>query len=201
MQQINLYQDQFKPQREIPWVLIFVASFCLLLAVMAVVGWSQKQMVQEAKSRLDRQLAQQQPLVESVALLQQRLSARVPSESLKRDLLLLRAELVQRQPLRAALDHAISQENTIPQSLDAFAEKPLKQLWFSRISLMNSGATIQLHGLTPHAQNIPTLIEGFSSQDVFRQQQFSQLELERQENGLYQFLLSTQRGGNDGVGK
>lgn len=201
MQQINLYQDQFKPQREIPWVLIFAASFFLLLAVMAVVSWSQKQTVQKVKLRLDRELAQQQQLVESVDLLQQRLSARVPSESLRRDLQLLRAELVQRQPLRVALDHAMAQENTIPQSLDALAAKPLKQLWFSRILLMNSGATIQLHGLTPHAQNIPTLIEGFSSQEVFRHQQFSQLELERQENGLYQFLLSTQRGGNDGVGK
>lgn len=201
MQQINLYQDQFKPQREIPWVLIVTATFCLLLVVMAGVSWKQKQTIQQAKTRLDRELAQQQQMVESVDLLQQRLSARVPSESLKRDLQLLRAELVQRQPLRAALDHAMAQENTIPQSLDALAARPLKQVWFSRILLMNSGATIQLHGLTPHAQNIPTLIEGFSLQEVFRQQQFSQLELERQENGLYQFLLSTHRGGSDGAGK
>lgn len=201
MQQINLYQDQFKPQREIPWLLILTATLCLLFAVMAVVSWNQKQTIQHAKTRLDRELAQQQQMVESVDLLQQRLSERVPSESLKRDLQLLRAELVQRQPLRAALDHAMAQENTIPQSLDAFAARPLKQLWFSRVFLMNSGATIQLHGLTPHAENIPKLIEGFSSQAVFRQQQFSQLELERQEDGLYKFLLSTQRGSSDGTGK
>ena len=201
MQQINLYQDQFKPHREIPWLLIVTATFCLLLVVMAGISWKQKQTIQQAKTSLDRQRAQQQQMAESVELLQQRLSARLPSESLKRDLQLLRAELVQRQPLRVALDQAMTQENTIPQSLDAFAAKPLKQLWFSRILLMDSGITIRLHGFTPHAQNIPILIDDLSSQEVFRQQQFSQLELERQENGLYQFLLSTKRGDSDGAGE
>lgn len=200
MQQINLYQDQFKPQRHIPWLPILASLFCLLLLVMAGLNWSQQRKAHQANARLEHQLTQQRQLAESVELLQQRLSARVPSESLKRDLQLLRADLVQRQPLRAALDHAMAQENTIPQSLDAFAEKPLKGLWFSRVRLMDSGATIHLYGLTPHPENIPTLIEGFSAQDVFRHQQFAQLELERQSDGLYQFSLSTQRGGSDGGG-
>lgn len=201
MQQINLYQDQFKPQRQIPWLLIVTATLCSLFVVMAVITWQQNRAIRQTKERLDRQLVQQQQLGESVDLLQQRLSARVPSESLKQELQLLRVELLQRQPLRVALEHAMAQENTIPQSLEAFAAKPLKQLWFRRILLTESGSAIQLSGLTQDAGNIPALIEGFSTQSVFQQQQFSQLELERQQNGLYQFLLSTQRGSRDGVGK
>ncbi|MBW2187417.1 MAG: hypothetical protein JRG71_13780, partial [Deltaproteobacteria bacterium] len=75
MQQINLYQDQFKPQREIPWLVIISVTFCLILVVMAGVSWNQKQAIQQAKTRLDREKAQQQQLGESVNLLQQRLSA------------------------------------------------------------------------------------------------------------------------------
>lgn len=198
MQQINLYQDQFKPQREIPWLLICCVVLCVMFLAMYAVNWSQTRAVQELKTRLEHEQGQHQQMLESVEQLQQRLSARTPSESLINDVQLLQTELAQRQPLREALDQAMLQENTVPQSLEAFAVKPLKQLWLSRIVLMESGATIQLHGLTPHAKNIPTLIESLSSQEVFSQQRFSQLELERQEDGLYTFLLSTQRGGNDG---
>lgn len=197
MQQINLYQDQFKPQREIPWLLILITTFCLLFIVMAGVSWNQQRKLQRAEGRLHTEQMQVEKLRESTDLLLQQLSERSPSESLKSDLQLLRAQLVRRQPLQAALSQAMDQENTIPQSLEAFAAKPLKQLWLHKITLSDSGQMIHLQGLAQHAENIPTMIEGFSSQDIFRQQQFSQLELERQPDGLYQFLLSTQRGGYD----
>jgi len=201
MQQINLYQDQFKPQREIPWLLILITTFCVLFVAMVIVSLSQQRTLKQAENRLHAEQIQVEQLRESTNLLQQQLAERSPSESLKSDLQLLRVQLSQRQPLQAALKQAMDQENTIPQSLEAFAAKPLKQLWLRKITLTDSGRTIHLQGLAQSAENIPMLIEGFSAQAVFSQQQFSQLELERQPEGLYQFLLSTQRGGHDGDGE
>ena len=195
IQQINLYQDQFKPQRKIPWALILTGALLLLFVIMAGLNWYQQRTLGQLQSRVQGEESRQQQLMESLDLLQQKLSLRQPSGLLRQQVQALRGQLKQRQPLRIALDRAMAQENTIPASLEGLAAKPLQQLWFTNIVLSAGGTNIRLQGVTLQPDNIPALIEGLSGQQVFAQRQFAQLQLDRQESGLYQFVLSTEMEG------
>ena len=195
MQQINLYQDQFKPQRKTPWTMILTGALLSLFALMAGLNWYQQRTLGQLQSCVHREESRQEQLMESLDILQQKLSMHQPSGLLKQQLQALRTQLKQRQPLRLALDQAMAQENTTPAALEGLAAKPLQQLWFTHISLSGGGTNVRLQGLAIQRDNIPSLVEGLSDQQVFSQQQFAQLQLDRQQSGLYQFVLSTEMEG------
>lgn len=195
MQQINLYQDQFKPQRNISWAMTVTGVLLLFFGIMAGLHWYQQRTLGQLHSHVQREESVQQQLMESLDLLQQKLSARQPGTLLKQQVQSLRKQLKRRQPLRAALERAMAQVNTIPASLEGLAAKPLQQLWFTHVELTAGGTNMRLQGLAIRPDNIPSLIEVLSKQPAFSQQLFAQLQLERQKGGLYQFVLSSEREG------
>ncbi|MEA3465044.1 MAG: hypothetical protein U9R29_03415 [Thermodesulfobacteriota bacterium] len=195
MQYINLYQEQFKPQRKIPWMMILTGALLLLFVIMAGLNWYQQRTLGQLQSRVQREESQQQQLMATLDLLQQKLSLRKSSSLLKQQVQTLRGQLKQRQPLRLALDRAMAQENTIPASLEGLAVKPLRQLWFTHIVLSSGGTNMRLQGLALQPDNVPSLIEGLAGQQIFAQHQFGRLQLDRQDSGLYQFVLSTEMEG------
>lgn len=193
MQQINLYQAQFKVRRQRPllgWLFAALMLLFLSMALWAVVqNRTQHALAQRVQQEETRNLQQLQTLDG----MQQQLQSRQPSAALENQLQQLRRQLQNRLPLRQLIERLLAQESTIPFSLQRLAEKPLSQLWLTQIDLANGGAAVRLQGLAVHADAVPLLVETLSQQATFAKQRFSQLQLERQADGLYRFVLTSDR--------
>jgi len=191
MQYINLYQEQFKPQRHISWMAIIASALMVVLVVMALVAWNQQRHVRQVQQQLSRLQSANQGLVSSLAELEQQVSKRKPSALLQHQVQSLRQQLHQRQPLKMVLEQALEQADTIPASLAALAAQPLHNLWLTKISLSDGGMAVRLQGLTAQGDNVALFVEQLARQQVFNRQSFAGLQLHQQENGLYEFVLST----------
>ncbi len=191
MQQINLYQEQFKQQRQFSLLMWICYSLLLVLLVMALVSWMQQRGERHLQQRVAHSETQNKQLLDSVAELEQKLTALKPNPRLQQQLQQLRSQLRQRQPLRAALEQVLAQKNTIPLGLTALAAQPLQQLWLEKVELVDGGSRVRLQGLSVKPESVPSFIEQLAQQQVFAQQAFAQLQLEQQSNGLYRFVLST----------
>lgn len=191
MQQINLYQEQFKQQRQLSLLLWICYALLLVGLVMALATWLQQRDLAHLQQRLVRSDTQNQQLLASVAELEQKLTAMKPNPQLQHQLQQLRSQLRQRQPLLAALKQVLAQKNTIPLGLTALAAQPLQRLWLDKIELMAGGDMVRLQGLAVQPENVPNFIEQLAQQQVFVGQAFAQLQLDQQSDGLYKFVLST----------
>lgn len=191
MQQINLYQEQFRQQRQFSLVLWIAYALLLVLVVMALATWLQQRGERHLHQRIVRSEAQNAQLLASVAELEQKLTAQQPDPQLQQQLQQLRSQLRQRQPLRAALEQVLAQQDTIPQGLSALAAQPLHQLWLEKVELVDGGSVVRLQGVSVKADGVPSFVQQLAQQQVFSQQAFARLELEQQSDGLYQFVLST----------
>ncbi|MDY0189262.1 MAG: PilN domain-containing protein [Desulfuromonas sp.] len=191
MQQINLYQEQFKQQRQFSLLMWTCYALLLVLLVLALVSWMQRREERNLQQLVTRSQAQNQQLLDAVGALEQQMSALKPNPRLQQQLQQLRSQLRQRQPLRVALDQLLAQKNTIPLGLTALAARPLHKLWLEKIELLDGGSLVRLQGLAVKPDTVPQFIEQLAQQQVFAQQAFAQLQLEQQSDGLYKFELST----------
>ena len=191
MQQINLYQEQFKLQRHISWMSIIAGMLLMLVLVMLVVAWNQQRQVQKVQQQLSRVQSANNELIFSLEALQQKVATRKPSALLSQQIQVLRQQLQRRQPLKMVLKQTMAQADTIPASLAALAAQPLHKLWLTKISLSDGGTVVHLQGLTAQADNVPIFVDQLARQQVFSQQCFAGLQLAQQDNDLYGFVLST----------
>ncbi|OQY18108.1 MAG: hypothetical protein B6I36_07740 [Desulfobacteraceae bacterium 4572_35.1] len=191
MQYINLYQDQFKPQRHMSMLAIVSALLLGMLALMAVLAWYQQYSGQSLRQRLAIAQSSNQNLMDAVTAMEEKLANRQPSALLQKKLIRLREQLRQRQPLRLALEHELAQEDVVPLTLTALARRPLHKLWLSKVELNSAGLELQLQGVALQPANVPVFVEQLAQQQEFANKHFEQLQLERRKDGLYKFVLST----------
>jgi len=191
MQQINLYQEQFKQRRQISLLTWVCYGLVLVLVVMAAVTWMEKRAEYQLQQCLQKSNRQHQQLLTSIAELEQRMAALKPQPQLQKKLQQLRNQLQQRQPLRIELERLVAQKDTIPQAVNALAAQPLRQLWLEKVEFLQGGGVVRLQGLALRADVVPDFIEQLTAQRVFGGKSFAQLGLEQQKNGRYRFVLST----------
>ncbi len=192
MQQINLYHDQFKPKKQLPWFAITVLALMFLLLGMTAVWWLQQQRISQLRLRKLQAEQVQQQSSQTLEILQQQVAAQHPDFSLQQQLQRLQQQLRARQPLRQALQQAMARKSVLPDVLEGLANKPFDGLWCTVIAISDGGAHLRLEGTAVAADRVPVFVSVLNSMPVFRQYHFSQLQLKRQENGLYSFVLSTQ---------
>nr|WP_320114837.1 PilN domain-containing protein [uncultured Desulfuromonas sp.] len=196
MQQINLYQEQFKPQRRSQVGTVLTLVFVVMIGAMAVMAWWQGHRAEQWHVRHAKEQQRQDQLQADLTALQDKVATLQPSALLARKLIDTRHQLDLRKPVLDQVDRLNHQKERIVDSLEALATRPLPQAWLTTIQLTDGGDEMTLSGITLHAERLPQLVETLATQAVFSGRHFSFVRLERRESGGYGFDLSTRRGGD-----
>lgn len=193
MQQVNLYQSQFKPK-----LIILPAQQLLLIASLPIIIFIIVSLYLSHKQQLSTDLLQQQQ--HQVQLEQQRLtSVKQQLESRKQNPLLvtelkdLQQQLKNKQVL---LDHLSNQKlgNQIgfSSTLTALSKQHIEELWLTQFSLLNSGQFIALQGTALTSQLIPEYIDKLAESTQFQGKNFSVFQLKKHKDSPYfNFKLHT----------
>ncbi len=189
-QQINLYQDRFRPQR-------MTASFgqlvtiLLLLGVGIVVGsyWLSSTLDRE-QQRLDQARQEQARLASAIVNLNAEIDALVRNSGLDRQIELTARDLAAHQ---RALRYIRSDQQSYGQGfspfLSAMARVSVPEVWLH--SMQYSYDYVYLRGSSLNEDAVPGYFALFGEQDVLAGRRFDVFEVSRSEDWKVDFEIAT----------
>lgn len=186
MQQVNLYQAQFKKKRVVlsAQQLLF---FTLLTAIIFSVAGL---FLANRNSELETHIAS----LHQSRVVEQELVSGSNYPLLKANLLQLQQQQKQKQTLFDYLTHqSFGNQHGFTGNLTHLSQQHLNGVWLTQFSFINGGQHIALHGSALQSEQIPLYIDGLSESGPFQGKHFSVFSLESPESSseLYTFKLHT----------
>ena len=199
MQQINLYVQELRPQRQVlparHVLLILAAVLVLALLVQAVTFWQVSQ-AKAAQQAADRNLAAVQ---QDYQRLEQALAERVVDDRLRITSQQLTQQLEGTRALVRALQPDLSLRATLSPVLEALARQHETGLWLSQIQLAPDEGLLALRGYLMRPDLLPVYLRRLQTEPAFGTLQFNVMRLQEQserqadsETQGLQFYVSTQ---------
>jgi Tfp pilus assembly protein PilN len=195
MQQVNLYQTQFKPKKIILPAkhMLFIALLPILIFVITSIYFSSKQQLFE--TLLNTKQQQLQLDQQHLSVLKQRLNSYKEDPKLVAELNSTRKQLQKTQTL---LNHLASQESGnqhgFSAMLTALSKQHIDDLWLTQFSLLNGGQFIALQGTAYKPQLIPEYIDNLAKSEQFQGKNFSVFQLQQPaDSDHYSFKLHTEQ--------
>ncbi len=195
MQNLNLYQIE-KPRRGGPQQKQMLALLvALLLLCLAHAGWQGWQLRQGAAQLRQAEVAAQEQetllAAAKAAFVEPQLDSGLPLELAARE-----ADNQQLQRLIGYLQVLASQRSTgFVAPLQALADHhPASGLWLSGIGLSAGGTHMRLQGRSQDQELLPQYLQRLGQSPVFQGREFARFELQRGEDQLLHFDLSSQVG-------
>jgi hypothetical protein len=198
MQQINLYQAEFKPKVVIlnAFQMLLIASAVLLLIIIASFFSSSQYDDQTTQLAVEQQAFNN--ITQQSNTLKQEILQYGEQPLLKAKLTSLQKQLKQQ---KAILRH-IADDNLNPQSgfsptLRSLSGQHIDQVWLKNFSLRDGGRSITIQGSSTRSELIPEYIDSLAKSSTFSGKQFSVFQMSSPDNNTetYDFELHTQ-GGN-----
>lgn len=195
MQQINLYQDQFRVRRDRLDARHLAAALVLLLVVLAgVTAWLQFDTRQVAERAASRQ-AERDGLEQEVLALQSRLDERTTAAGAQADATArLRQELAAKQRVLEYLESGpIARRDGFSAHLHGLARRVVDDLWLERIVFERGGDRLRLEGHALRAGGVPQMIAALGDEAVYSGHAFRSLVIERPADAEWRvdFVLSS----------
>jgi len=183
MQQINLYQAQFKPKQVVlppRQMLLIISIVVLMLAVMSLYS-------AQRNSNLEHIVSKQQHTVQAIDL-----TIKAPQLDLEFDKLQAQYEHNQRL-LDYLAHHDFGNQHGFSASLKNLADHRTNNVWLTSFSFFSGGKVISLKGRALNSSDIPSYLNNLSSAQGFQGKKFSVFQLEQPEDdtGFYSFQLHT----------
>ncbi|WP_316347586.1 PilN domain-containing protein [Desulfuromonas acetoxidans] len=197
MQQINLYQDQFKPQRRSQLGTILTTAFVAMIVVMVLLNWWQGRQRDQWQQRQAAERQRQNSLQADLTALGDKVATLQPSALLAQKLIETRHQLDLRKPVLHQVERLSAKKELVIDSLEALALQPLPSAWLTTVEFADGGDEMMLSGVALQAERLPQLVEELAQQPVFSGRHFAFARLERQSSGGYSFDLSTRQGGEN----
>ncbi len=199
MQQINLYVQELRPQRQVlparQVLLILAAVLVLALLVQAVAFWQVSQ-AKAAQQAADRHLAAVQ---QDYQRLEQALAERVVDNRLRLTGQQLNQQLEGTRALVRALQPDLNQRAALSPVLEALARQHETGLWLSQILLAPDEGLLALRGNLMRPDLLPVYLRRLQTEPAFDRLQFNVMRLQEQserpaaaETEGLQFYVSTQ---------
>lgn len=201
MQQINLYQDEFRPRREVLSLRQAVAGLAglllVLLAVSAWQGWRSGQLAERVEATRQTLSRNETRLVS----LREAQAARKPDPAL--------AETVQRLARRVETKRRVLEvlagkrfgntEGFVPQ-LTGLARQRIEGLWLTELRLHGGGTRLDLAGNALKPELVPRYLQRLGNEQIFSGTAFETLRLTRPDKGprWVSFVLHSQADKEDG---
>lgn len=205
MQQINLYQEQFRGRRDPLDARHLGAGLLLLLIALAAASvWLDHRggQVAERAALLERE---RDRLEQQVLALQSRLEERRAETTGALDRATrLRAELAaKRRVLEYIESGPIARRDGFSSHLEGLARRVIEDLWFDRIVFESGGNKLRFEGHALHPQGVPRMIAALGEEPAYSGHAFRSLVIERPADADWRvdFVLSSDRPGGDGDAK
>ncbi len=194
MQQVNFYQDEFKPE-----VIIYNARQMLLVtviftALVLLYHFSSAHELNEQRNLLAQEQQQLNDKQQHINTLKQDILQYGEQPLMQAKLSGLQQQLTQQ---KAIFDH-LANDNLTPQSgfsatLESLSERHIKQVWLNNFSLRHGGKSMTIQGMSHSTALIPEYIDSLAQSPVFKGQQFSVFQMSNPNNTeTYEFELHTQ---------
>lgn len=179
-QQINLYQDIFRPQRK-PLSASHVGGLVVFFLIISISTYAYKwYKVSSISSDLVTSEKQSEELVEEIEKLARQYPARAKSKLLESEIARLSAELAQRNAINRALaKHSMENKKAFSSLLESLARKHVNGTWLTKVSISDGGKSVGFAGKTYSSELVPVYIQQLSDESSFSNLSFNLLELNR----------------------
>ncbi|RLA00059.1 MAG: hypothetical protein DRQ42_06375 [Gammaproteobacteria bacterium] len=201
MQQINLYQDQIKPEKTTLAANQIVLLALLFIAMLIVFSIYSYQRVEAHKGALAEQQQRYDQSQQQLTTLKQQLSQQDQRPLLETELVKLKQDLQEKQTVLDYLsNHTFGNQDGFSGTLTSLSKQRIDDVWLTGFSLMDGGQFISLHGDATQPSLIPVYIDSLAKSDHFRGKEFSVFHLEHPDDNteFYNFRLNTQKD-NTGI--
>lgn len=192
MQNLNLYQVE-RQRRTGPQRVQLLGGLCLLLALCllhgAWQGWKLHRAGQQlALAELNAQEQETRLEALKAGFVEPTLDQSLPAELAARE-----ADNRQLQRLLSYLQALASQQGAgFVAPLKALAEHhPQERLWLNGIHLSDGGAQLRLQGRSQGQELLPRYLDALGRSPVFKGREFARLDVQRGEDKLFDFDLSS----------
>lgn len=187
-QQINLYQDQFRPKRvalpAVQMVQLAVAVVGLLLIATLVLAWQGRRQAADFAEQRQLLAAQEREL----ARLEASLPAPKEDPRLRELLGRLERELAAKQSFLTRFDsHSLGETRGFSMYMRGLARRPLPDLWLRRIELTGDGE-LAFEGSAKSPEAVPIFVRMLTDEQVFQGREFRTLRMS-EEDGRVDFDL------------
>lgn len=197
MQQINLYQDEFRKRRQYTDAAHLGLGLGVVLAVLALVSGGLAWRANEAERRAAALAEQRDALQETLAELQARVQARSADGTDDGEVLArLRRELDAKRRLVDYLgERAGSSRPAFSGYLEGLARSTVDTLWLDRVELADGGRRLRLGGHALEPETVPALLDRLAQRPAFRGHSFRTLRIDRpdEQPGPLTFVLASDR--------
>lgn len=198
MQNIDLYQDQFRPQR-IAWRFERFLLLGLVLAI-GLGGWyalEKKRLntLADTRDKYERQLA----LWDSRITQLETQLAKVNSPGQAQLINELTNELRAQRKLSRYFATDVPREAPVfSEYLDALARRHQQGMWLTDIEILSGGEQLRLGGSALNPKTVPDFLRALSAELAYAGRTFSSLLVNREKNDAWKvdFVLSTTRDGS-----
>lgn len=185
MQQINLYQAEFKPKAvPLPPRQMFQVIL-VMLAIFTVISLYQAKKNSVLETIIaNTQTHQAQPVaIESSG-----------NSLLQAELNQLKQQYIEKESLLTYLTHHdFGNQLGFSATLTSLAQQRIDNVWLTAFSFTDSGHTITLDGKALQSSQIPMYIDSLAKSEHFQGKQFSVFQLQKpdDDSGIYTFQLHT----------
>ena len=200
-QQINLYQDPSRGQRDLTDAGHLALALGLVVVVLALVSgglaWrahSAERTAAELADRRDSLQAELEPLRERV---QAATGDDQPDQAIEN----LRRELAAKQRLIEHIDARTGRDRPpFSAYLEGLARSHVAELWLDRVELKAGGGSLRLAGHARDPERVPTLLDRLAERAAYSGHNFRTLRMTRAEDdsGQLDFTLASGRTGGEG---
>lgn len=203
MQQINLYQEQFRTRRDpLDARHMGIMLVLLVVALGAVSVWLQQRAGELAERAAaverERDRLEQQVLAMSARLEERRGEAAAGDDRLVR----LRRELAAKQRVLEYLESGpMARRDGFSTHLAGLARRVIDGLWFDRIVFEHGGGKLRFEGHSLQPDGVPRMIEALAAEEVYAGHAFRSLVIERTGEGgdrRVDFVLASDRPDSTG---
>ena len=200
MQQINLYQAEFKPKVVIltSWQILLVSL--LLIFIILVSSFFSSQNFNDLDSKLSLKQQHLNTQKRQANGLQQEILQYGEQPLLKAKLASLQKQLKQQE---AILNH-LTNDNSETQpgfslTLTSLSQQHIDNVWLTSFLLRHGGSSITIQGSSGLPSLIPEYIDSLAKSSTFNGQQFSvfQMSSPDESTDTYDFELHSQESGNN----
>lgn len=183
-QQVNLYRDDLRPQREPLQAGAALALVLLAVLLPVLVAVLQQRAVTGNESVLAGLTQQVASLGSDVEKLATELAARRDDPRLEQELTRLDRSLEQRRRLLAEVETLVAREGgNFSAYLAALARQVPPELWLTRVELDLLSDQVLLEGRSRHGNLVPLYLEKLGNESVFEGRTFESFRLARDPSG------------------
>lgn len=197
MQQINLYQQQFRKKKKsltASSILTLLALFVVAMVVLQIKNVNELKPLQAKQAELDTKI---QELTTQVAVAEQAAKPKPVDKLLEKEVGQLVSRLQHNEKLLKALtEGAMSNTTGFSEYFEAIANRHVDGTWITNMQIGNGGFRFSFSGKSLTPELVPVYLENLSDEQVFDNFSFNVLEMERtdQEAGIIDFNISTGSG-------